>query len=136
MECVDLTCTECGADYSSKKKLEHHKKSVHTLLKCDECNKQVVGYKNMRNHKQNHVMKVCQHCDIDIRKIYKMKTPSSSSSSSRSLTPSPLSRSLSLTPSPLSSRDYSVAKRRSPFDQNFIERYPAAIAAHNNFFNK
>ena len=64
MECVDLTCTECGNDYSSKKKLEQHKKIVHTLLKCDECKKQVVGYKNMKNHKQNHVMKVCQHCDI------------------------------------------------------------------------
>ena len=67
-----------------------------------------------------------------IRKKYKMKTPSSS----RSLTPSPLSRSFSLTPSPLSSRDYSVAKRRSPFDQKFIKRYPAAFAAHNSIFNK
>ena len=63
-----------------------------------------------------------------IQKKYKMKTPSSS----RSFTPSPLSRSLSLTASPLSS----VAKRRSPFDQKFIERYPAAFAAHNSIFNK
>ena len=67
-----------------------------------------------------------------VRKKYKMKTPSSSL---RSLTPSPLSRSLSSTPSPLSSRDYSVAMGRSPFDQKFIERYPAAIAAHDKMFN-
>ena len=64
MEYVDSTCTDCGKTYSSQKKLEKHGECVHTLLKCDECNKQVVGYKKMKNHKQNHVMKVCQNCDI------------------------------------------------------------------------
>ena len=63
-----------------------------------------------------------------IRKKYKMKT----SSSSRSLTPSPLSSSLTSSPSP----SYSVSKKRCPFDQKFIERYPAAFAAHKSIFNR
>ena len=49
---------------------------------------------------------------------------------------SPLSRSLTSSPLSLSSPEYSVAKKRSPFDQKFIDRYPAAIAAHNKMFNK
>ena len=46
MESVDSTCTECGTNYSSKKKLEQHQKFVHTLLKCDECEKQILTLHN------------------------------------------------------------------------------------------
>ena len=59
-------CPTCNVMFVTQKLLIVHEKRIHDKreMKCDQCDKILIGNNNLKNHKKSHKSTACKHCGI------------------------------------------------------------------------
>ena len=62
----DVSCSKCNLTFSTPQKMSIHEKRVHDdrVLKCDKCEKVLIGKMNYINHQASHKSSQCKVCGL------------------------------------------------------------------------
>ena len=66
----EFQCFICGKEFDNVDSMSHHQYGVHSTeeLKCNQCNKKLLGKKNMAAHMDSHKKIFCPLCEKNIPK--------------------------------------------------------------------